>query len=118
MVHYAGLSATLHRGSVEEVSLERFAIGYEIWIRPSRAAKYFGEQAVRRARSRLGENRYRLLTNNCEHFCVWCLYDESRSVQVEGCLSHPGAAWRIAIAMFKGAMAGRGRMAEPAANAG
>jgi hypothetical protein len=29
-----------------------------------------------RARSRLGESRYRLLTNNCEHFCSWALRDE------------------------------------------
>lgn len=118
VVHYAGLSATLRRGSVEEVAIERFAIGYDVWIRPSPAAKYCGEQAVRRARSRLGEDCYRLLTNNCEHFCVWCLYDESRSEQVEGCLAHPGAAWRTAMAMFKGVLASRGRMAEPAANAG
>jgi hypothetical protein len=38
---------------------------------------------VARARSRLGENRYRLTTNNCEHFCEWCLSGESRSEQVE-----------------------------------
>jgi Lecithin retinol acyltransferase len=26
-------------------------------------------EVMRRARSRLGEDRYRLLSNNCEHFC-------------------------------------------------
>jgi hypothetical protein len=42
-----------------------------------------GEDIVRRARSRLGERRYHLLRNNCEHFCNWCQLGESRSEQVE-----------------------------------
>jgi hypothetical protein len=37
---------------------------------------------VRRARSRLGERRYDLLRNNCEHFCSWCQDGEARSAQV------------------------------------
>jgi hypothetical protein len=36
-----------------------------------------------RARSRLGEARYRALSNNCEHLCEWCIYGEHRSRQVE-----------------------------------
>jgi hypothetical protein len=35
------------------------------------------------ARSRLGENDYRLLTNICEHVCNWCRSGVSRSEQVE-----------------------------------
>ena len=38
---------------------------------------------IERARSRLGENRFRILTNNCEHFCAWVLRDERYSHQVE-----------------------------------
>ena len=37
----------------------------------------------RRARSRLGERRYHLSRNNCEHFCNWCQLGEYRSEQVE-----------------------------------
>jgi len=44
---------------------------------------------VRRARSRLGEKRYRLLTNNCEHFVEWCLHDLPRSFQAETALAYP-----------------------------
>jgi hypothetical protein len=40
-----------------------------------------------RARSRIGENRYRLLCNNRRHFCEWCLQDEQRSYQVERLLN-------------------------------
>jgi hypothetical protein len=50
---------------------------------------------MRRARSRLGENRYRLLRNNCEHFCEWCLQDEHRSYQVERLLSLPRRLPRV-----------------------
>jgi hypothetical protein len=38
---------------------------------------------VERARSRLGEDRYRFLSNNCEHFCEWCIAGSSRSTQIE-----------------------------------
>ena len=39
-------------------------------------------EAAQRARLRFGKNRYRLMTNDCEHFCAWCLYGASRSEQV------------------------------------
>jgi hypothetical protein len=40
-------------------------------------------EVVRRARMRLGENRYNVLTNNCEHFCEWRVRGEHRSYQVD-----------------------------------
>jgi hypothetical protein len=46
---------------------------------------------MRRARSRLGENRYGLLRNNCEHFCEWCVQGVPRSLQVERALKFPRA---------------------------
>jgi hypothetical protein len=46
---------------------------------------------VRRAGLRLGENSYRLLTNNCEHFCDWCIRGQPRSHQVEEFISR----WRL-----------------------
>ena len=96
VVHYAGLSRALGRGPVEEIHLNRFADGGAVWIVPEPDAIYATENAVRRARSRLGEDRYRLLSNNCEHFCTWCLYGESRSAQVRACLRNPLAALRTA----------------------
>jgi len=30
------------------------------------------DEVIERARSRVGEKKYSLLTNNCEHFAVWC----------------------------------------------
>jgi len=77
------------RGPVEEVSLERFAQERAIWVRGHSAARFDGTEVISRARSRLGEDRYRLFSNNCEHFCEWCLRDEHRSYQVERLLALP-----------------------------
>ena len=38
---------------------------------------------VQRARSKLGEEKYCPLTNNCEHFAMWCKTGKSSSDQVE-----------------------------------
>jgi len=65
VIHYAGFAKSLHRGPVEESTVEEFAAGHEVWVRLNATAKFVGLEAVRRARSRLGEDDYRLLTNNC-----------------------------------------------------
>ncbi|MBN3803998.1 lecithin retinol acyltransferase family protein [Paraburkholderia sp. Ac-20336] len=101
VVHYAGFASSAHRGPVEEVEIARFAAGHPLSIRPTPSARYAGDEAVRRARSRLGENRYRLLTNNCEHFCAWCLLGESRSEQVHCCLRHPRTGMRALMCLVK-----------------
>jgi len=92
VIHYAGFCQALHAGPVEEASLEQFAQGHCVAVKSEPCARYVGTEAVARARSRLGENRYHLLTNNCEHFCTWCLLGQARSEQVETCLRHPGIA--------------------------
>lgn len=101
VVHYAGFASSAHRGPVEEVELTRFAAGHALTIRLTPSARYVGDEAVCRARSRLGENRYRLLTNNCEHFCAWCLLGESRSEQVHCCLTHPRAGVLTLVCLVK-----------------
>ncbi|WP_346777713.1 lecithin retinol acyltransferase family protein [Paraburkholderia aromaticivorans] len=42
-----------------------------------------------RAYSRLGEDCYRLTTNNCEHFCAWCLWGDRRSDQIDALMALP-----------------------------
>jgi hypothetical protein len=83
VVHYAGLARGQFRGRIEEVPLEQFAYGRGVWRRSSDLPEFAPAEVIRRARSRVGENRYRILRNNCEHFCEWCLRGESRSYQVE-----------------------------------
>ena len=70
-------------GPVEETSLTRFADGHPIWVRPAGPTGLPCAEIVRRARSRLGEDRYRFLSNNCEHLSEWCVNGEHRSSQVE-----------------------------------
>ncbi|MEX3760779.1 lecithin retinol acyltransferase family protein [Paraburkholderia phenoliruptrix] len=101
VVHYAGFAGSVHRGPVEEVEIDRFAAGHPLSIRATPCARYIGEEAVRRARSRLGENRYRLLTNNCEHFCAWVLLGESRSEQVHCSLRHPRTGVHVLVCLVK-----------------
>lgn len=43
---------------------------------------YTPEQTVARARSRIGESHYNLVTNNCEHFVIWCKTGVHESMQV------------------------------------
>lgn len=99
VVHYAGLGESLQAGPVEEVPLERFAANRPVWIEYRSAPGFAAHQVVVRARSRLGECRYRLLTNNCEHFCTWCCYGCPHSDQVRGLLARPlealGLLWRL-----------------------
>jgi hypothetical protein len=96
VIHYAGFGRAWRSGPVEEVSLERFANGHPVQALPASAATFGGAEAVARARMRLGEDRYRVWTNNCEHFVHWCLSGTSRSTQVER------FTWRIrALVAFK-----------------
>jgi hypothetical protein len=84
VVHYAGWSrASFTCRPVEEVSLEAFADSRGVQALPHSALRYTPADVVARARSRLGEDRYRLASNNCEHFCHWCRTGEQRSSQVE-----------------------------------
>lgn len=82
-VQYGGLSIGLRANAVEEVTLSQFALGRAIRIRSSESTSLNGDEVVRRARSRLGENRYHVLSNNCEHFCEWCVSGKHRSYQVD-----------------------------------
>jgi hypothetical protein len=100
VIHYSGLAYGLRRGPVEEISLERFSQDHCIKVRPD--LRSFGRcEVVERACSRLGERRYRILTNNCEHFCAWALRDECRSGQVERLRGTPRALFSAIRAQYE-----------------
>lgn len=44
---------------------------------------YSPKETVARALSRMGEDKYNLIFNNCEHFAVWCKTGVAKSYQVE-----------------------------------
>ncbi len=114
VVHYAGLCRGVHRGPVEEVSLERFAGGRGFRVESGVSARFAPREVAHRARSRLGENRYRLLSNNCEHFCQWCLCGEPRSLQVERLAARAQAVAGAAVRSLARMLAGRPRLSRPA----
>jgi hypothetical protein len=89
VVHYGALVYDVIRKPVEEVTLARFAGGRPVFVISHAEPCLDPAETVRRARSRLGEKNYRLLTNNCEHFCEWALHGVARSFQVETSLAFP-----------------------------
>jgi hypothetical protein len=45
------------------------------------------QETIERARSKLGEQGYNLLLNNCEHFAFWCKTGVAKSTQVDDILA-------------------------------
>ena len=81
VIHYSGFSEMGKIGKIEKVSLNEFSgnTGYEI-IKHNNT-QYSGIEIVKRAKSRLGEDAYHIITNNCEHFVNWCIKDKHFSTQ-------------------------------------
>jgi hypothetical protein len=89
VIHYGALVYDIIRRPVEEVTMEAFACGRPVYIVQHDEPLFEVDEIISRARSRLGENRYRMLSNNCEHFVEWCFYDVHRSFQAERALEFP-----------------------------
>lgn len=95
-VAVGGQNSTPHTNSYSEElarSLQQ-TYGYHL---------YSPEETVARARSRLGETNYNLLTNNCEHFAIWCKTGVSESLQVNGMLGSllNNQRWQFRKPMFR-----------------
>jgi hypothetical protein len=94
VIHYAGFDRAFRRGPIEEVCIESFTGGHALQVKTWAAPRFSGEAAIARARARQGENRYSVLSNNCEHFAHWCISGVSRSEQVDSRTAWPRAALR------------------------
>lgn len=82
VVHYSGLARKLEAGPVVVTSPEDFHCGRTVRVKPHPDAAFSRKVIVERALSRLGEDEYNLLTNNCEHLVYWCIHGVPRSDQV------------------------------------
>jgi len=72
---------------IEQTSLATFSRGNPIYVAEySQGFGYIPDVVVERAKSRLGEHDYNLLTNNCEHFACWCKTGISDSKQIRNYL--------------------------------
>lgn len=83
VIHYSGFSDKPGTGPVEYTSLENFHAGKGYSIKNHPNKKYKRKDIIKRAKSRLGEDLYSLLNNNCEQFVNWCIDGDHRSEQVD-----------------------------------
>lgn len=82
VIHYSGFAHLLKKHPIEITSLTKFSHGKKITIRHYDQPKYSGRHVVRRMRSRMHENNYHLIINNCEHLCTWAITGVESSPQV------------------------------------
>jgi hypothetical protein len=83
VMHYAGYIDGRVKKPVSIVTLTRFDNGFGYWVEAPLSRQFSPQHALERAYSRLGENSYNLLFNNCEHFVNWCISDQHASRQIK-----------------------------------
>lgn len=86
IAHYSGGPKTKAGAGVVLSSREEFLEGGTLRVVPH-ARALPPSQVVDRALSRVGERRYSLIFNNCEHFARWCKTGRSSSRQVRDALA-------------------------------
>lgn len=67
--------------TISRTSIESFAAGNPIFVKHQPKA-YIPDIVMQRAESRLGEQQYNLVSNNCEHFANWCKTGVNESHQL------------------------------------
>lgn len=81
VIHYSGFANGFEGGKIELTSMWRFRAGRRlVRIKPESRS---GSHPVLRGLTRLGEDEYNLIANNCEHFAEWCANGVHRSHQVD-----------------------------------
>ena len=82
---YCGDGKVIHygaKGKIRKVSLISFAQHHHVSVKKY-DHPYPADRVVSRAKKRLGEKKYHLLFNNCEHFATSCKVGRSRCRQLE-----------------------------------
>lgn len=86
VIHYSGLANGLNKGRICETTFDEFNQNQEtvkIIEHLASSGLYSNVDIVKRAKSRLGEDKYNVFNNNCEHFATWCVTGKSESAQVK-----------------------------------
>jgi hypothetical protein len=101
VIHYAGFANGFSLASrpIELADLDTFADGEQVQIKPYASRSFNHEETVSRAKSRLGENSYSVLFNNCEHFVSWCCMGEKHSAQLRSLAKKASAVSIIVTAL-------------------
>lgn len=87
VIHYSGFANGISNGEIEITTLSSFTNGERTFVKRYAFPKYKGNQVVERAKSRLGEDLYNVLLNNCEHFAYWCVMGKHHSEQIDSITS-------------------------------
>jgi len=83
VIHYTGLADGLtNKDKIKITSLEDFSQGHPIKVQQHLKPAYTPEESIDRALSRMGENNYHVIFNNCEHFVMWCIMGKAKSRQL------------------------------------
>lgn len=82
VIHYSGFAHLFKKHPIEITNLKQFSHGKRIKIRSYNKPKFKGRAVVKRMRSRMHENHYHLIINNCEHLCSWAITGVESSPQV------------------------------------
>lgn len=82
VIHYSGFAHLFKKHPIEITSIQQFARGKKISVRYYNQPKYIGRLVVKRMRTRMHENNYHLVINNCEHLCSWAITGVESSPQV------------------------------------
>jgi hypothetical protein len=83
VIHYDSSIKTKATAAVRETSLEDFLAGAEDWGVCPYSDSDPPDKVLSRAESCLGEQKYHLVDNNCEHFASYCKTGMSHSLQVQ-----------------------------------
>lgn len=78
VIHYRKVGTA----TISRTSAEAFARGNPIYPLPQ-SVSFIADVVINRAESRLGEQRYNLFFNNCEHFAHWCKTGNNVSPQLD-----------------------------------
>ncbi|KAB7653422.1 lecithin retinol acyltransferase family protein [Plesiomonas shigelloides] len=87
VIHYSGFSELFDKGSIQITTLDDFGQGHSVSVINHPISIYDANERVERAYSKLGEDSYNLIFNNCEHFVNWCFNGFKTSSQVNNVAS-------------------------------
>lgn len=86
VIHYTGFSNGRHKGEIAITSLDEFCQGEGFTVQAYPCRLYSPDESAQRALSRLGEDWYDILLNNCEHFVSWCILGVHHSHQAHSAI--------------------------------
>lgn len=78
VIHYSKATTT---PTISRTSYTTFSWGNPVYTKQY-SVSFIPDVVIERAESRLGEQHYDLLSNNCEHFAMWCKTGKNESSQL------------------------------------